>query len=264
MAKRQEETKTVDLEAVSAGTVRAVSRALAILKAFEGVDKLQLRDVAENASLDRATTRRLLLTLMAEGMVRQDEETGFYFLGPAIRRLARSVQEVDPRQVLAPHMERIARDWSVTVFLSEYRDHRAICLERRHDHKAMEVHFWSLGGSLQINCGAGPKVLLAWQSEEEIDLMLAQPLTALTPKSVTDRKRLKAQLKLIRKRGWELAVDDVVVGLSALAVPLLNTNDQLRGCLSIAGLTAPLIKRRSPSYLERLIELQTRLRPLLD
>lgn len=264
MDKRLEQTRNPEAETVSAGTVRAVSRALALLKAFEGSDKLQLRDIAEKACLDRGTARRLLLTLMAEGMVLQNEDTGLYSLGPMIRRLARSFVEVDLRQVVAPHLVKLAAELGLTVFLSEYRDHSAICLERCHDHKGMEVHFWPVGGSLQINCGGAPKVLLAWQIEEEIDLTLARPLTAITPKSNVDRRRLKTHLKLIRKRGWELAVDDVVVGLAALAVPLLDTNEQLRGCLSIAGLTAQMVTRGNPTYLGRLIALQAELRPLLD
>jgi len=125
------------------------------------------------------------------------------------------------------------------------------------------VHFWSVGGSLALNCGAAPKLLLAWQSAEEIDLTLARPLVALTPKSCVNRKKLRSHLKLIRKRGWELAVDDVVVGLTALAVPLLDQNDQLRGCVSISGLTPQLAMPGEPIHLRRLNELCEHVRPLL-
>lgn len=253
-----------ETEALPAGTVRAVTRALAILKAFDGSNKLQLRDIAEKASLDRGTARRLLLTLMGEGAVLQDEDSGLYSLGPMIRRLARSLVDVDLRQVVAPQLRILAAELGLTVFLSEYRDHSAICLDRYHDHKGMEVHFWPIGGSLQANFGGAPKLLLAWQSDEEINLALARPLTALTAKSCVDRRRLRAHLKVIRKRGWELAVDDVVVGLTALAVPLLDMQDQLRGCISIAGLNSQMAKRGVPVHLSRLIELREKIRPLMS
>lgn len=250
-------------EALPAGTVRAVTRALAILQAFEGSSKLQLRHIAEKAGLDRGTARRLLLTLMGEGAVLQDEDSGLYSLGPMIRRLARSLTDVDLRQVVAPQLRALAAELGLTVFLSEYRDHSAICLDRYHDHKGMEVHFWPIGGSLQLNCGGAPKLLLAWQSDEEIDLALARPLTALTAKSCVDRRQLRARLKLIRQRGWELAVDDVVVGLTALAIPLLGMQDQLRGCVSIAGLNSQMARRGRPLHLSRLIELREKIRPLM-
>ena len=252
-----------EAEVSTTGTVRAVARAVAILNAFDGDERLQLRDIAEKAKLDRGTTRRLLLTLMGEGVILQHEDNGLYSLGPMIRRLARSLGDVDLRRVAAPQLRNLAAELGLTVFLSEYRDHSAICLDRYHDHKGMEVHFWRIGGSLQINCGGAPKVLLAWQSDEEIDLALAGPLTALTARSCVDRRQLKAHLRLIRKRGWELAVDDVVVGLSALAVPLLDRQDQLRGCLSIAGLNSQMARRGVPVHLSRLIELREKIRPLL-
>lgn len=252
-----------DSDTPAGGTVRAVRRALAILKAFDDNRELPLREIAERASLDRGTTRRLLLTLMAEGVILQDADSGLYSLGPVIRRLARSLGDFDLRQVAAPLLRNLAAELGLTVFLSEYRDHTAICLERYHDHKGMEVHLWAIGGSLQLNCGGAPKVLLAWQPDEEIELALARPLTALTARTCLDRRRFKAHLRLIRKRGWELAIDDVVIGLSALAVPLLDAHEQLRGCISIAGLNDQMARRGEPVYLRRLIELRDKIRPLL-
>lgn len=245
-------------------TVRAVSRALALLKAFEGNEKMQLRDIAEKANLDRATARRLLLTLMEEGMVFQQEGSGHYSLGPMIRRLARSFVAVDLRQLVASRLERLAADIGLTVFLSEYRDHSAICLDRYHDHKGMEVHFWAIGGVLQANAGGAPKLLLAWQTPAEIEYVLARPLTALTVKTSVDRRKLKTHLKLIRKRGWELAADDVVVGLCALAVPLLNVDGELRGCISVAGLTAQMVTQGEPVHLKYLHTVAEELRPLME
>lgn len=252
-----------DAVRLAPGTVRAVTRALALLKAFEGSARLQLRDIAEKAGLDRGTARRLLVTLMAEGMVIQNEDNGQYSLGPMVRRLAGAVVEGDLRQVAEPRLRRLAADLGLTVFLSEYRDHNAVCLARYHDRKSMEVHVWAIGGTLPLNCGGAPKLLLAWQSAEEIERALASPLDTLTDKGSVDRRRLRSRLKLIRKRGWEVAADDVAVGLCALAVPLLNGEGQLRGCLSVAGLTPQMGSPDAPTHLGHLLRVAAELRPLL-
>ena len=197
-------------------------------------------------------------------MKNQQADSGHYSLGPMIRRLARSFVAVDLRQLVAPRLERLAAEIGLTVFLSEFRDHSAICLDRYHDHKGMEVHFWAIGGALQSNAGGAPKLLLAWQTPAEVDLVLAKPLTALTAKTSVDRRRLKSHLKLIRQRGWELAVDDVVVGLCALAVPLLNMDGDLRGCISVAGLTAQMVAQGEPVHLNHLRTVAEELRPLME
>lgn len=233
--------------------VRAVARAVAILKSFEAKPLQELKDVAEQARLDKATARRLLLTLMVEGFVVQDAGTQAYSLGQAVRRLAGSVpDQPDLRRSAAPVLDALASELRMTAFLSVFRDGAAICLDRYHDMRGLEVRWWSVGGTLPLNCGGAPKLLLALQSEAEIERGLAQPFVALTPKSIMDKPTLRRRIALIRQRQWEFAIDDVAVGVSALAVPLFDPKGALAGAISIAGLTPQMIRRGQPLQLDRL------------
>lgn len=244
------------------GGVRAVNRAIAILKTFPDRPRQSLAEVAEAARLDKGTTRRLLLTLMGEGFVVQDEATRQYGLGSAIRRIAAAATEdLDIRRIANPELTRLANLLSVTSFLSIYQNHGAVCLERMHDVKGMEVRWWSIGGMLPLNCGGAPKLLLAYQGEAEIDSALAGDLVQLTPRSVTDPAELKAHFAQIRKRGWELAIDDVALGLTALAVPIFNRDGTTVAALSIAGLTPQMHQRGRPLHLD---QLQTAARAIGD
>ncbi|MGQ3032327.1 MAG: IclR family transcriptional regulator, partial [Ferrovibrionaceae bacterium] len=234
------------------GGVRAVNRAIAILKTFPDRPRQSLAEVAEAARLDKGTTRRLLLTLMGEGFIVQDEATRQYGLGSAIRRIAAAAEDIDIRRIANPELTRLANLLSVTSFLSIYQNHGAVCLERMHDVKGMEVRWWSIGGQLPLNCGGAPKLLLAYQDEAEIEAALAGDLVQLTPKSVTDRTELRTHFAQIRKRGWELAIDDVALGLTALAVPIFNRDGAVVAALSIAGLTPQMHQRGKPLHLEPL------------
>ncbi len=118
--------------------------------------------------------------------------------------------------------------------------------------RGLEVRWWSVGGTLPLNCGGAPKLLLALQSEAEIERGLAQPFVALTPKSIMDKPTLRRRIALIRRRQWEFAIDDVAVGVSALAVPLFDPKGALAGAISIAGLTPQMIRRGQPLQLDRL------------
>jgi DNA-binding IclR family transcriptional regulator len=234
------------------GGVRAVNRAIAILKTFPDRPRQSLAEVAEAARLDKGTTRRLLLTLMGEGFIVQDEATRQYGLGGAIRRIAAATEDLDIRRIANPELTRLANLLSVTSFLSIYQNHGAVCLERMHDVKGMEVRWWSIGGLLPLNCGGAPKLLLAYQDETEIEQALDSELVQLTPKSVTDKAELRSHFAQIRKRGWELAIDDVALGLTALAVPIFNRDGSVAAALSIAGLTPQMHQRGKPLYLEQL------------
>ena len=229
--------------------VRAVSRALAILNSFAGNRLQTLAEVTRATKLDKGTTRRLLLTLMANGFVVQDAATQSYGLGRAIRALAADVVEnPDVRTVAAPILTDLATDLKMTTFLSVYHDSSAICLDRIHDTMglSMEVRWWPVGGTMPLNCGGAPKLLLAYQSPDEINKALLKPLEAMTVKSIRSKRELKDQLLKIKKRGWEFAVDDVVVGLSSLAVPVLDREDKIVCAVSVSGLTPQMVTRGGP------------------
>lgn len=244
----------------SLATVRAVQRAAAILKSFEGKGLQSLAEVTRATGLDKGTTRRLLLTLMKDGFIVLDPRSERYGLGPIIRALASGVAlDVDLRALAVPVLTGLAAELQITAFLSVYQDHQPVCLERVHDMKGLEVRWWAVGGTLPVNCGGAPKVLLAHQGEEEIALALSRPLVAMTPKSELDPARLRQHLKSVHDRGWDLAVDDVAIGLTALAVPVLNRDGRIACAISMAGLTPQMIENGRPVHLARLQEAARRI-----
>ena len=244
----------------SANNVRAVTRAADILRTFKYQPKQSLAEVAAAAVLDKGTTRRLLLTMMHSGLVVQDSQTQRYGLGRLVRELAASVTEdFDLRCVAVPELTAIASELHLTTFLSVYRDHSALCLERIHDMQGMEVHWWSVGGTLPLNTGGAPKLLLAFQSEDEIDEVLQTPLQPINPQAIVDPIAFRQHLTEIRQRGWEYAEDDVTEGLAALAVPVLDPEGQLVCAISMGGLTPQMSGTDVPRHLGRLQEAAARI-----
>lgn len=243
----------MDLEREKLSTVRAVQRAAAILKSFDGKHLQTLSEITRATGLDKGTTRRLLFTLKKEGFIAQDPRTERYGLGRMIRTLATGIEmEFDLRAIAVPVLSELAAELQITAFLSVYQDHQAVCLERVHDMKGMEVRWWSVGGTLPLNCGGAPKVLLAHQSADEIARALKQPLSRLTPVSPVNARTLRTHLSRVLDRGWDLAIDDVVVGLTALAVPVFDREHRLVCAISIAGLTPQMVHNGKPVHLARL------------
>lgn len=236
------------------GTVRAVSRALAVLRAFRHEQpSLALAEIAASAQLDRATARRMLLTLMDEGLVRQDPVSQRYALTVRVLELAAAAPTGGLREEARPVMLRLAKATGATVFLSVAGTPGALCLERVLGDDPIQVKWWAVGTHMPWNCGAGPRVLLAHMTEQQAAAALRQP-AALTPHSQTDAAALLRRLNEVRRRGWELTVDDVTIGLSALAVPIQAPHGQV-AALSIGGLTGRLLDETgAPVHLLMLFE----------
>jgi DNA-binding IclR family transcriptional regulator len=244
--------------------VRAVTRALSVLNSFSGKDLQTLAEVSTVTGLDKGTTRRLLLTLMQSNYIAQDPASHHYRLGRAIRDLASNVGDTqDLKAIAQPALLELASEFSVTTFLSIFKEGAAVCLDRVHDMRGLEVHWWQIGGTLPLNCGGAPKLLLAYQPKDEVERLLADPLPKLSEKSITSKREFRKHLAVIRERGWECAIDDVALGLSAVAVPVLD-NDNMPVCaISIAGLTPQLVKDGEPVHLQRLQEAAARIQSQL-
>lgn len=234
------------------GGVRAVSRALAILRAFK-LDQpmLALAEIAASAGLNRATTRRMLLTLIDEGLVRQEPISQRYSMTLRVLELAAAVPTGGLREEARPVMLRLAQETGATVFLSVPGTPGALCIERVMGDDPIQVKWWAVGTHMAWNCGAGPRLLLAQMPLADAVVALRRPV-ALTDKSQMDTASLLVHLGEVRRRCWEVTVDDVTVGLSAVAVPICADGDQV-AALSLGGLTSRLLDDAgAPLHVERL------------
>ncbi len=236
--------------------VRSVRRALAILRAFRLTDRsLALGEIARRAALDKATAWRLLATLIEEGLVEQNPETKSYALGLGVLELAAGLRPgEDLRQRAQPVLAGIAQATGATAFLGVTHDGAALCIGRVDGGEAIQIRAWSIGGRLPLHCGAGPRVLMAHRPEPELRRLLARPLEALTPFSPTEPASLAKALARIRDRGWELAVDDVVEGISGVGVPVRDRSGAVIAAISISGLHRHILDKDRPRHLAVLRE----------
>ncbi|MFU0506307.1 IclR family transcriptional regulator [Pseudaminobacter sp. NGMCC 1.201702] len=233
--------------------VRALERGLAILEAFDTeTPQLSLSELAKRTSLDVGTTRRMLQTLMITGFVGYNENASRYFLTRRILEISAAVETGrDLREVSTGYLRNIAEKTGATVFLWTYDNGFALCVDRiRATIPNVSATWFTVGGKTTLNCGAGPRVLLAYLSPAERADALNQDMIKRTPASIVDRSVLSRDASEIREKGWDLAVDDFVVGLAGLGVPILTVTGVLVGALSISSLTTIFGDPASPTHLD--------------
>jgi DNA-binding IclR family transcriptional regulator len=226
-----------------------------VLRAFSPRDPvLPLAAVAARADLDKATARRLLLTLREAGLVQQDALTRHYSLSLGLLELGAAVPDSrDLREQARVVLSELATRTGTTAYLGVPREGTALCLERVDGNHPVQIRAWSVGSRLPFNCGAGPRVLLAHRPPAEIEVVLQRGLRALTARSQVDPVALRRELARIRRRGWALAIDDVTVGLAAIGAPVKNGGGDVIAAISLAGLTQHLLVRRHPRFLKPLL-----------
>ena len=69
--------------------------------------------------------------------------------------------------------------------------------------------------------------------DEEVDRIIAKGLPSFTPKTITDPKKLKAELKNIRRKGYAFSDGEFVEGGNAIAAPILSHESTVVGCIDM-------------------------------
>ncbi len=97
-----------------------------------------------------------------------------------------------------------------------------------------------IGQVAPLHCSAGGKVLLAYGAAAVGE----EPLKRFTPTTITDHDLLAKELALVRSRGFAFMVDELELGLRAVAVPITEAWGEVVGALAVSGPSVRLPKRR--------------------
>ncbi len=212
-----------------------------------------VRQLAASLGMNASTLHRLLGALEAEGLVRQEAETGRYALGMGFLRV---VWLAATRESLAgialPALRGLRDATGETALLGVYdRGEGAMMLiAAAESHHAVRnvrpLHTW-----MPVHGGASGRALLASLSGAEREAILAGPLAAVTDATVTDPGALRRNLDDVRRRGYAVSHGERVAGGVGIAAPVLAGGGRLVG---VVGITMPE-QRYSPADEPRLVGL---------
>lgn len=210
---------------------QAASRTLALLEAvtLDGGRRLATAIVSD-LGLAPATGRRLLALLVERQLVMRVGH-GRYAGGERLRGLA---ARVSPHarliETARPILRRIAQAERGTAYLGVFEGEMVTYLVK----EGVQTSFTREQMQLEAYCTGIGKVLLAQLTESRLEAYLAAPLVPLTPQTISDPAKLRAELADTRARGYAIDDREMAEDLGCVAVPLPN----LRGsdyAISLSG-----------------------------
>ncbi len=214
--------------------VGSLGRGMAVVEVLSAHPAgLTMTEVAEATELTRAGARRLLLTLAAEGYVELDGRR--FRLTPKLLTLARtwlqgstlwSYAEAPMRALSA----RLREACSAAVLSG----HDIVYVARVPGRRIMSVAL-NVGTRLPAWCTSLGRVLLADLAPEERAALLGPvALEPLTPRTLTDRAALEAEIVRCGLRGFSLVDEELELGLRSLAVPVRDRAGRVAAALNVS------------------------------
>lgn len=216
--------------------VQSVDRALTIMNILARLGEAGVTEIAGELGVHKSTAFRLVSTLESHGMVEQNEGRGKYRLGVGVLRLAgATTARLDVVQEARSICRKLAADSGETVNIAVLSDRSVLYVDQVSGQSALQAHNW-VGQHIPLHATSNGKVLLSGLSAAEVDARLPR-LPSYTADTVTTRARLRRDLAMVREEGYAVAVDELEVGLTAIAAPIRNAHGDVIASLSVSGPT---------------------------
>ncbi|WP_202232854.1 IclR family transcriptional regulator domain-containing protein [Actinacidiphila reveromycinica] len=205
--------------------VQSLARGLAVVRAFDDRHpRLTLSDVARRCAMTRATARRFVLTLTDLGYLRAEGNT--FELTPKVLELGYAyLSGLSLAQIAAPHLKELVARLNRTASLCLLDGGHVVNVVRVPSNRIIRDNH-SVGSRSPAHATAAGRVLLAALPVGG-PLPLPDAMPALTPKTLTTRELVEAELVRVRQDGWALVEQELAEGLRFLAVPVRDRDGQV-------------------------------------
>lgn len=219
--------------------VQSLTRGLELFKAILNSGGSQsLTALSQQAGLHKATASRLLRTLVNVGFVELDQQ-GHYRVHPGLTaNLGLMPFRAELQlQISAAMVElRDACGETAALYVAVWPD-RILVAQEESRLGLRRVH--TVGERWPLTVGANGRAYLAFATDEQVDRALEErPLSAaLTDRQPPTEAEFRAQLAEAREKGYAIAQEDVMSGMSGVAAPIL---DGLGRPIATLGLSGPV------------------------
>jgi IclR family transcriptional regulator, acetate operon repressor len=201
---------------------QAIDRAAQLLvRVVESAEPQSIGELAQRSGLPKSTTSRLVAALERQGLVQRIEDRGRLRPGPVLLRYANRDTAATLVELAAPSLRRLADVSGETINLAVPGPDGVEHLAQEDTAHFVGVTDW-VGRKVQFELAANGKCFLAFGGA-----------TKLTP-----------ELRKVRARGYATSIDELEVGLTALAAPVIGDSGDAIAALSISGPTARLTSDR--------------------
>ncbi len=197
------------------------AKGLRVLEAFdEKTRSLSMPEIAVATGLDRASVRRLVVTLVHLGYL---EKSGRSFaLTPRVLGLAGGYLRGNRiGAVVQPILNRFAAELDHEISLAALEGETAIYVAQSSQRGSAVSFGFTVGSRLPVLHTAVGRMLLACACPDcAAHMVETGALPAHTPHSLQDRGRILAELRQIAAQGHAFVQQEFEAGVSALAVPV--------------------------------------------
>ena len=211
-------------------------------------DGLRLTEIKEALALPVSSVHNMLQTMVAAEVLTVTEELR-YSIGPRVVGIAlATVASLDVRTLARRTLQDLAKAIGDDVYLGMNLGRRVFYVDRYVGTQRVSLDI-RLGEPLSLHATATGKLFAAYDARLAAR-SLAGSLKKLTSNTITDPRKLDAEYKRIRNRGYAKSEEEAVDGVVGYAIPIYHA----AGTLAAAIHVSVLARRATRAHERKLIE----------
>lgn len=215
-------------------TVQSFERGLAVIRSFgAGTERQSVADVAAATGLSRATARRLLHTLEAQGYA---QRVGSMFeLTARVLDLGYAwLSSLTVAQLATPFLDRLSTAVGESTSVAVLDGTAVVYVARVQANRLMTVSI-DLGTRFPAYRTSLGRAQLAWLDDDRLRAIWdASDHDDPTPHTVGDLETLRRRLAEVRDRGWALVDQELELGVRSIAAPIRDADDHVVAAMNVS------------------------------
>ena len=185
--------------------------------------------------LNRSTLLRLIAPLVETQLVERDPGTGRYRLGSRNAQLGEVyLERLDRRQAAHDILVDLVRESGETVHLVIAELPEVVYIDKIDSSHAVRMHS-RIGNRMPAHSTSVGKAILAHADSATVEMVIQAGMPARTPTTLTTPEALRADLALIRERGYALDDSENEADIRCVAAPLFDHTGEVTSAISISG-----------------------------
>lgn len=219
--------------------VKTTRKAFEILETIVDEGGAEPRTIEEKLEMAPSTLNDHLRTMRKLGYVLKKGET-YYISSRFLELGTRRRHQMPLFRVSKPEIQNIANETSEHASLMIEENGRGVFLysARADDAARINIDQTYPGARSELHATAPGKAILSVLPERKQESILNRyELKRKTEHTITDRERLYEEIAKIQEQGYALSNEEIVEGVRAIAVPVIDKKNSTYGAIAIYGLS---------------------------
>lgn len=224
-------------------SLKSLTKVVSILDAFSTSRRsLSLAEISAATGFPRSTAHRLAASMRDVGLLDQESHRDRYRLGLKLFELGNTMlANMDLHREALPFVDALSRVSGHQAHLAVFDGQQVIFIHRVSADSGSPL---TLIEAAPVHCTSVGKAILAFQPTARIDAVIARGLKRLTDTTITEGRKLKSDLKLVRDRGYAVTDGEHHPGIRCIGAPVHDRSGDVVAGLSISAPMRQLRKDR--------------------